>query len=746
MTAVHVDVDGMELLVRLLDAATVELGRLESRLGATLASVYLDGSAARSVGAEARWLAGQRSELTRRIAAARAGAAPWALSLSTGAPVTVADGRAAGRQVRSALAGGGSPAEFQAALTSLRVVSDRARAGAVLTACEVEYLRAFYAEVGPALLDVPDYIGRSTHAWLGDPSGPSGAARAPGELLLPGLARDPGEPAGREIGAPLTGLYAARRSGGFAANDRAWMLAAVGSGLLALSNERNPGGGWGSMPVSTRAAVDSALRDVPKLAGRPPEVLRRRSRNETAIGGGAQFVALAELLRGSGGAAGETMSRRLMTSATDYAQRMEAIEHALAGYERADVRLPGSYVADAGRKDREVLGQLAGHETAVLAAGARNHAAVTSLLTEPAFVGSLLSVRWRDGGAAAGEVVRWLGPAALQGDPAGGVSAVEARRAYFAFVRFVTDAGAFPAASDGVARNRELAAAVARATMGNIDVFARATSDAESSWDGQRASLSNDDALRMLMLVQNGEARGEIGLAVEAYKLDLLRAASTGEVLPGETGAITSAEAGRRAGTLEGMAAAAAENVIWARNVDDADGRDAELRAAFAEKVRSATLAKNMLSGGLGGVPVVGWLLAGLASAGGEALILGMDAPEPVRPAAVPDQMRAGSLLPPDAAAEQAAFDVAAYVDARHGEVPADAYIPADSLVPGGRGLRVGEPSEIAEPDQRAAVVRWARAADGEYVSAFEGRAQYTYIANLKIHSSEEILQFMKKP
>src|SRR5215207_3410264 len=657
--------DGMQALVRQLDGVCAELGRQQSRLAEVLASTYLDTWPARCVDAHARWIASRRPELLRRIEAAKEAGAPlrgilrvdvsalpaWA---AAGVPPLAGDGQALAREVGSALDGRASPAVLRSALAQLRPVTDRARAGVRLTASEVEFLRAFYAELGGRVLEIGPYVTRSRLTWLGVPRvGATGKA---------------------------TGLYTGGGTApGYAAAERAWMLGAVGDGLLALSNERNPGGGWGSVPPRTRAALLVAMADVPRLVCGPGVIATRRGRGETSVLGGARSAALGQLMRASLAQGGVVFSSRLMSSAVAYARGLESVDRELKRL--ASMRgVDGYGLLQFDRADRRALARLSGvHEVAMLNAGSRNHAASQSLLVgegRRAFLESLVSHRWPDDGAAAGQVVDWLGAASVQGDPAGGVVAADARRAYYWVMQVVTDAGFFATANRAMIENPAVSVALARASKGNIGLFATVVSDPDSSWHRERAGVANDDALRMLMLAQAGaEGRREINLAAEAYKFDLLHAARTGAALPGADAALTLDEAGRRAGTLDGLATAAAENAIWARHIDEADARNVELQAAFRDKVQVATAVKNLTAGALSGVPVAGWALATVASTTGDAIILDYQPPDEVRPRALPDEVRAGSLLPPNAAAERAAYDIAAYAHARGEHVSADAFV-----------------------------------------------------------------------
>jgi hypothetical protein len=122
--------------------------------------------------------------------------------------VSGADGAEAAEIVQRAMSGDASPEEFQEAMLILQLVTNRAsqvqEQGGYLSEGELAFLHEFYGTLGDDLWDLPNYIQRESHSWDAPRFNPFG-------------------------------LFD-KDADGFDQDTQEWMLAASGTGLLALSN------------------------------------------------------------------------------------------------------------------------------------------------------------------------------------------------------------------------------------------------------------------------------------------------------------------------------------------------------------------------------------------------------------------------------------------------------------------------------------------------------------------------------
>ncbi len=724
MSTVHIDVDAMEQAVAQLDRAADALGRADGEFADALASVQLDHFPDHRLRSAAEWIAGLRPDLLRRVDAAREANAPlrsgvftadaesapsWAV-VTPGSTLTARDGRLAGAQVVRAMDGKEPPAAFREATARVRVVADKARRGQRLTAGEVDFLRAFYAALGGRVLELPKYVSGTSFRYPDQGKAPA-----------------------------------------FSSAEQTTMLGTFGDGLLALSDDKNPGGGWNALPTATRTALDTALADRPRIV--PPVGPDGQPRPGAPSGleltGGDSFRALSTLLAHSAARGGTAFSRSLQVSAVGYASASDQVRARLAELGSRVVVPSADYFRQGDTDGFDTAGadRFLGKPSILLAVGARNHEASLQNLTgadRRPFIRGLVDHDWDDGGAGAGAVVSWLGKASVVGDPAAGVTPRQAQLGYFRLVEEVTERGDakgrdnfYATATRSMQENPGLSRGLAVATKGNIGLFSQPT-DVDSSWDAETgAQLNFRDARRTLMLSQYTAAgRTEIDLAREAYKQDLIRAARTGQPLPGESESMSLQRAGERAGTLDGLSIAGAELAIREKNRDDADRLNAELFDAYEQRTRTATAVKNIASGVAGTVPGVGSLLSAVAATVGEDMIL-RGRPQQFSPDLRPASLDDGSLQSPDVAAEIAAYDVAAYADSAGEAVDPAARRAGEDNRLMERVVDRSEASDGARPE----VVQWSENSPyQQYATAYASRANGTYVTFTTDDAEKQIL------
>ncbi|HEV2086679.1 MAG TPA: hypothetical protein VGR21_00075 [Cryptosporangiaceae bacterium] len=721
----RIDVDAMSHAVTQLDHAAEALNRAHGELADALASVHLAGLRDYRVERAAAWIAGLRPDLLRRINAAKEANAPlrsgvftadaanapsWAVVTPPSA-LTAVDGRRAGEQVVRAMDGKAPPSTVQDGVAQVRVVTGKARRGERLTAGEIDFLRAFYAELGARVLQVPTYVRQAS-------------------IRKPGTERAPA----------------------FSMAMQNAMLATFGDGLLALSDEKNPGGGWNAIPATTRETLDKAMADRPRTeAGKPI-----RYATELKLTGGESFRALSALLVHSTVRGGVVFSKSLQVAAVQFASVADALRRRLAKLRPWVIVTSGEDPLGRSHGDSKAVADRYLGKTQpspLLRVGARNRAASLQNLTGPdrrSFIRGLVDHDWDDDGRSAGAVVSWLGKASVLGDAAAGVTPRQAQLGYFRLVEELTEPGDekgkgnfYATATRSMQQNPSLSHGFAVATKGNIGLFA-VPSDDESAWNAERGShLHFRDARRVLMLSQYTAAgRAEIDVAREAYKQDLIHAARTGQPMPGEFELIDMNRAGWRAGNLDGLSIGAAENAIREKNRDNADKLNAELLGAYERRVQAATAVKNLVAGPASAIPTVGLLVSTVITTAGDAIIL-QDRGERVSPDLRPASLDSGSLQGPDTAVEIAAYDVAAYAaNANEDIAPAARQAgPHDSPV-----LRVPDRSEVVA-ETRTKVVTWSMKSSYEqYVTAYQARANDTYVKFTTDDTESEVLRPDRKP
>jgi hypothetical protein len=498
------------------------------------------------------------------------------------------DGAQAAETIRRALAGDASPEEFHQAMLLLQVVTDRAgyvqEHGGSLTDPELAFLHDFYNGLGDKLWELPDYIDRDEHHWDAPAINPFG--------------------------------WFDKDAPGFDQDTRGWMLAATGTGLLALSNTQL----W---PPDLRS------RD-PMDAGSPyhlPETVIRLVRDpavsaETTIIGGYpyleidvdrmdDFTGLARML----GAApddleGGTRFSELLT------QRVAEVASAAQRVHEYDLNDPGLIVlADAFNDFQGVSGTL----EALVEVSTRNDEANFRLLTgaandpmvrigshlqDPVYeldnrqflLQSLYHFDWSDDGAAAAGLTDWISDRAGAAAAGGGYDQM-ATEAAAALVDLVTTTERGEGHDDPEAyrvdmyddlmrtladRNPEVARSFSRIAAAYLDDFSE-PSGPETLVEGDGSlSLSDHDKVRFLDLVAtDDQAINGLSYAAGQYEQRLLGAGLEGEA--------PMTEVGQRSSRLDGLLAAARVNA-------DLAGRSqefADAQAAYEEHMRYAGYGKT---------------------------------------------------------------------------------------------------------------------------------------------------------
>jgi hypothetical protein len=686
----------------------------------------------------------------RRVAGIPAlGWAPFALFRDPGnpgmpmvpPPLTGDDGRRAAEMIQRSLNGRAGPEEFRNGMELLRMVTDHAhyaqQHGLRLSDNELAFLTAFYGTLGRDVFKLPGYINADKHDY-------------------------------DENGRHLFG-WGIDHADGYSDDDQRWMLAAAGTGILALSDERMGGGfvddrhRYGLPRDTWDLLHNPAIKVSDEQAGTAFWI----SVDDNRLG---DFGALADMVHAApSDMHGGTRFSELVT------ERSAEIASVLDRYEKdpGGLHTPGVQVAidkdltDWSRDDR--------HLRDLLDVSTRNHEANYNLLTgkthDPMtrvastigdqntmlndrqfLVSSLFGREWSDDGRAAGGLVDWIGDDSLKPGEAG----AHAREAYIDLTNLSTDTTKFEVPdgrgghtdknfftmmAEDFRQNPAVSTAYSRAAMPNMDLFAHPLDSGDSQWNRGDPQLSDHDASRMMMLSQyTPEGRNQITIASTAYKYDLMNQVASGQ-LPQET-------AGQYAGNVDGYATAGAENAIWQKNVGEADRATEEAKQAYFDRVMYTNVVKGFVSFGAGQVPGAGPYLSQVVDRGGD-LLTGTEfrGAQVVQPEQLPQDLANTPLHTPQGAVNYGAYDLAAYAQTHGGQIPPEATwldSTGHTVATDAHGHpRVADPLEVTSPEVKAQVAAWAREHYRGYMDNYDVHANDVYVKNAHTGSPEDIRNYM---
>jgi hypothetical protein len=470
-------------------------------------------------------------------------------------PLDAEQGRHAAEVIRRALEGDATPAEFREAMAMLQLVTDHARwvseNGGTLAEDSVAFLHSFYNTLDERTFWVPGYIGDDDRNW--------GEER-------------------REL-----------------------MLAAMGTGLLALSNPTL----W-SPSIRDRDPMDPDSRyhlppSIVDLVGNP---VAWRSGGSTGLTDLDNFKALGAMLGATDGdvQGGRDFSVQLTLRVTEL-----AIE--------SDMDAPGG---DAWDVELTALQPL-------LEASTRNPEANYAILTgdydrppsddedadgypfdvSPSRVLQVLySYEWSDDGRTAAGLTDWIPGYSASADPHHRTMAGESAASLIGMVTS-TEAGDYYGdrynmwdyLMDTVnERNPEVAAGLGRVTTAYLDAFAANSPQGggPTEWAGA-LSINDLDKSRFLDLVAtNDDAINRVSVAAGAFKEATLQQALAQAWATGDWGAVQDVAA--EAGNLDGLLAAARVNAYTVTSTQDFQ----DANAAWAEHMYFANLGKGAFTTAFG--------------------------------------------------------------------------------------------------------------------------------------------------
>lgn len=512
-----------------------------------------------------------------------AGTLPWTtpfifqeVDLRRVPPPALPNGTLSAERLQLAMAGELPPEEFLRVMLALQLVTERAEyvqqhpdSAGPLSEAEVAFLHHFYDRLGEDVWRVPDYIRDEQHRWDEPPVNPFG--------------------------------WFGEQAGGFDGATQEWMLEAMGTGLLALSNSEL----WvpalrGGDPMDpdaryhlpqtvidlvTAPAVTTELDVIVSPAGARSELLiydlPRRD----------DYLALAAMLEATGGemTGGADFSEQLTVRVAEIA---EVVQREVDWSWDGPMPTPGDDGIVRDEADpllRTLLGVATRNEEA-------NHHLLTGEVQHPEWgdgtarevLTSLYNFDWSDGGATAAGLTDWISEradhAARQGeyDPAASGAAA-------ALIDLVTvtergeghdEPGAYRVdVYDGLMqilseKNPEVAQSFGRIAASYLSDFSEPSAGTIVEGDGS-LSLSDHDKVRFLDLIATDDAAiNGLSRAAGVYEQRMLTAALREEL------AMT--EVGQRSSRLDGLLAAAR----WNADMVGESQRYADQAAAYEEHMR----------------------------------------------------------------------------------------------------------------------------------------------------------------
>lgn len=559
------------------EAAEAERLRLENRVAvADARSLALDGFIREG---HALWESFQE-RVTEKARMFRAGPTPENLALVVSylgwgamtlwpefapAPVSAADGVAAGTTVIGGLDGVTAPQAVADTLVDVAAIIRRAESGYELTPAEVDFLAAFYETVGRRVTELPDYLAQTSFTYT--TSAPTSRT---------------------EDDSPPT--YTAHTVDGL---DPSWvtaLTAASANGMLVLSRSGPGGGGYARLPTWVRDSLDDEAAAGPLPVGPDPEDFE-------------DLCLLGGLLDHSTVTAGDGLSRELGLA-------LGRVIPSIHGFE--DFSPTGTSTTWGEQVD--ALGQ------SFLDVIARNDAVASDLITGSnmppaysprAFLLDVYSFEWSDDGVSAADLTRFIAGNAGSADPAQQAMAAESMLALFDIVTApgspgfetlmdrVGNSGAAGSSSLGQV-NPEISAGLGSLMASYLGDFGMPEGSADVL-----GKLTTEDRVRFTTLIVTAPGAAE----------DLVAAITDHNVeqLSGVTDSITTAEYGMQAGRLLGLVDAAAVNVVMDQLGDELEGAQEEEKPSIIESVVDVTLGRLP---GIGGA--IGEVLGGIA-AGGDA-------------------------------------------------------------------------------------------------------------------------------
>jgi hypothetical protein len=552
-----------------------------------------------------------------------AGALPWTAPVIfrnvdfSSVPVQLppgVDGGEAADMIRRALDGDASPEEFREAMLLLQMVTDRAEHvqdnGGHLTEREVEFLHDFYNTLGDDIWRVPEYIRADEHSW----------------------------------GAPALNPFDwfDNDAPGFGEDTQEWMLSAMGTGLLALSNT----GLWDPSLRGTNPMDPDARYHLPETV--IDLVADPAVRSETIQIGGYPYLeidaprmddfrALAQMLGAApddvegGTEFSESLTQRVAELA-DVAQRIRDSDLNTSGlipiaddfndFESVSRTLE-TLVEVSTRNDEANYNLLTG-ATDYSMARVWSHVGDSSLTMDDRqfLLHSLYNMEWSDDGAAVAGLTDWIAERADQAaaqnqrDP----MATEAAAALIDLVT-TTERGEGHSDPDdyrynmyddlmsALQQNPEVARSFSGVAASHLDDFSLPSISGETRMEADGSmSISDHDKIRFLDLIAT-DTRAIDGLSYAAgqYEHRLLIAGLNGDT--------EMTEVGQRSERLDGLLAAARVNATTVGNSQDFE----DAQAAYERHMYYAGLGKTALNlavgEGLGATPLkpgVPYINAGL--------------------------------------------------------------------------------------------------------------------------------------
>lgn len=572
-------------------------------------------------------------------------------------PLGGPDGQRAAELVRQALAGDASPEELREAMLMLQSVTEHARYvqehGGHLTEDTVAFLSAFYNGLGDKVWDVPGYVRADEHHWDAAAVNPFG--------------------------------WFDKDADGYDDATQAWMLGAMGTGLLALSNNQL----WdpalrASDPMDTGAryhlpqTVVDLVRDpdvhydIQVIGTQAYQVFDLPRRDD--------LLALAEMMRATddGMVAGRDFSAQLTLRMAEIAV---PVQH-FTDWSPSTPGVPplvgddGLFLDDADGLMRTLLDVSTRNDEA-------NYDILTNRVQHPLYgdqtnrqvLSALYHFDWSDEGRQAAGLTDWIGERADAAHQRNQEDRM-ANEVTAALVDVVTTtqrgeghespdeyrADMYDDLMRTLAdKNPEVARSFSRVAASYLTDFSE-PSGAVTTVEGDGSlSLSDHDKIRFLDLVATDDrAVNGLSYAAGQYEQRLLTA--------GLDNAVPMTEVGQRSERLDGLLAAARVNATTVGSSQEL----ADANAAYAEHMRYAELGKSAVTTILGeGMnatplkPVAPYFSAGLGAAADQ-IIDGL-LPEPTpdhgfHPGDINDQGRDDTY---------AAYDYLTALNAA-GRVPAD--------------------------------------------------------------------------
>ncbi len=402
--------------------------------------------------------------------------------------------------LKDAMDGKLSPEEARRVLENLRgIVNDLVGSGGNGPTSEgdLAYLATFYAGMGSQIFQVPGYVRKNDFEW-DYPTTRYYVNPSTGQAI----------PIGPDV------VHA--EAPGFSAADQSWMLAALGGGMLALSNEKL-GGGFNQLPQTVRDLVTQDPLDMDVNAQIGIVMTGWKLNRED------DWVAMADMLGHTSGnvQGGQEFSRDLTYQMGEIASVAQSVDD--GGDLGPNQRGYGAFMADGMLRDHDDMDSMMSQ---ILGASTRNHDANADVLTNTGNPGiydptlAIMDYEWNDDGRTASHLYDWIGDARGSGDPSQVALADRAAAGLFANVSDAyehhdgnfTTLGNFNRLMDGPGndyrensdsfgvRNPYLAQALGETTAGYLDRFG-ADPSGDTGLQNGKVIISEGDRIRIFTLV-----------------------------------------------------------------------------------------------------------------------------------------------------------------------------------------------------------------------------------------------------